>query len=123
MIKSLRGSAHVNGLKTSRVGLALALCLLMAGASSAGAATTAAKPHHRAATHHAATSHVATSHAVKSHAVRGHVTRGHAAKGHAAKSHTRRRAKTAVAQAEPTRRHAELCRTVMVRHHEVEKCR
>jgi len=113
----------VNGLKTSRVGRTLALLLVIAGAAPAGAATKAATPHHRAATHHAATSHVAPSHVAKSHAVKGHVARGHAAKGHSAKSHTRRRGKTAVAKAEPTRRHAQLCRTVTIHHHDVDKCR
>jgi len=119
----MRGASKVNGLKTSRVGRTLALLLVMAGAAPAGAATKAATPHHRAAAHHAATSHVAPSHEAKSQAGKGHAARGHAAKGHSAKSHSRRHGKTAVAKAEPTRRHAQLCRTVTIHHHDVDKCR
>jgi hypothetical protein len=102
----------VNGLKTSRVALALASFLVLAAAAPAGAVTQAVKHHHKAAAPHVAKSHAAAG-AVKTR------SRHHAA----VKGHARHHTKTAVAEAGPPHRHAQLCRTVMVRHHEVEKCR
>ncbi len=103
----------MNELKTSRAGLALAFLLIIAGAAPAGAVTRAAvKPHHKAATHHAAKSHVGKG-----------AGKAKAGSRHAAKGHARHHAKAAVVEAGPPRRHASLCRTVTVHHHEVEKCR
>jgi hypothetical protein len=101
----------VNGLKTSRAGVALAFLLIIAGVAPAGAATTV-KHHHKAAAHHVA----------KSHAGRG-AGKAKAGSRHGAKGHSRHHAKTAVVEAGPPRRHTQLCRTVTVHHHEVEKCR
>jgi hypothetical protein len=111
MIKSFWGRRQVNGLKMSRVGLAVAILWAMAEAGPTGAATT---KHHRAATHHVAKSHAAAG------KVGGAKT---ASRRHSVKGRVHHRTKAAVAEAGPTRRHAALCRTVMVRHKEVEKCR
>jgi len=109
---NLEGRRQVNGLKTLGGGLALALSVILAGAAPAGAATT--KHAHKAPTHHTAKTHAAAGKVGGAKTV----SRRHAVKGHA-----HHRAKSAVAEAAPTHRHTQLCRTVTVHHKEVEKCR
>jgi hypothetical protein len=78
------------------------------------------------------TAHASKAGASKAGASKAGVGRARAARAgaaktssrhHVVKGHTRRHGKTTVAKDEPTHRHAQLCRGVMVHHKEVEKCR